>query len=258
MPTIKALKDELKTRGVNSFLTDPTANPKIAKNLKSGVITWGLHLAPADLSGFNVCAASTAGCREACLHTAGNPLYMVAKEKARIARTKLYFQDRELFLQGLQREIDAAFRKAKRVNMAPAFRLNATSDIPWERVALGGETVINYISINGGECYDYTKRANRKSTDGYHLTFSLAESNLGDAVAAHRRGLNVAVVYDTPKGKPLPSTWSLGPIKGIPVHDGDLSDYRPADPTPCIVGLRAKGLAKGDQSGFVQAAGGAV
>ena len=258
MPTIKALKSELKTRGVNSFLTAPDANPKIAKNMKDGVITWGLHLAPADLSGFNVCASSTAGCREACLHTAGNPLYMVAKEKARIARTKLYFQDRELFLQGLQREIDAAFRKAKRVNMAPAFRLNATSDIPWERVALGGETVIDYISTNGGECYDYTKRANRKSTDGYHLTFSLAESNLGDAVAAHRRGLNVAVVYDTPKGKPLPSTWSLGPIKGIPVHDGDLSDYRPADPTPCIVGLRAKGLAKGDQSGFVQAAGEAV
>ena len=66
MPTIKALKSELKTRGVNSFLTAPDANPKIAKNMKDGVITWGLHLAPADLSVFNVCASSTAGCREAC------------------------------------------------------------------------------------------------------------------------------------------------------------------------------------------------
>ncbi len=261
MTSVKELKAELKAHGVNSFLTAPDANPKIAKNMKSGVMTFALHLAPANLSGFNVCAASTPGCREACLHTAGNPLYMPAKEKARIARTKLYFKNRPLFLSGLKREIDLALKKADLAGMAPAFRLNATSDIPWERGCFeyrGNPSVslVKYIEMHGGECYDYTKRHNRIPTGWYHLTFSLAENNLADAVEAHRRGMNVAVVFSTPKGKPLPATWSLGPILNIPVHDGDLSDYRPADPANHIIGLRAKGDAIGDTSGFVQQAWG--
>jgi hypothetical protein len=241
-----------KQHGVHSLLAKPESNPKVAKNMKRGVMTFPLHLAPAELSGFNVCPKSTAGCRAGCLHTAGNPAYMDGKTKARIARTVLYFKQRELFLDLLRAEIDAAIRKAHKSNMAPAFRLNATSDIPWENVAINydghpAKTVAEYIALSGAEIYDYTKRANRKTPAGYHLTFSLAENNDADAIDWLERGGNVAVVFDTKKGHPLPAEFM-----GHPVIDGDLSDYRPADPSPCIVGLRAKGDAIGDQSGFVR------
>lgn len=136
--TFAALKRQARAHGVNSLLAQPESNPKVAKNMKSGVMTYPLHLAPAELSGFNVCASSTPGCREGCLHTAGNPLFMDGKTKARIARTVLYFKNRGLFLDLLRAEIDAGIRKAHRANMAPAFRLNATSDIPWERVRANG------------------------------------------------------------------------------------------------------------------------
>ena len=258
--SLASLKRAAKQHGVHSLLAKPESNPKVAKNMKSGVMTFPLHLAPAELSGFNVCPKSTAGCREGCLHTAGNPLYMDGKTKARIARTVLYFTNRGLFLNLLRAEIDAGIRKAHRANMAPAFRLNATSDIPWERVAFpitaGGGGVVDYITRNGGEVYDYTKRANRVPPAGYHLTFSLAENNDSDAAQWLAGGGNVAVVFDTKKGQALPGTLILGD-RAWPVIDGDLSDYRPGDPSPCIVGLRAKGDAIGDTtSGFVR--GGAV
>jgi len=48
-----------------------TGNPKILKGLKSGYNTYILHLAPADLSGYNTCPKATAGCKSACLNTAG-------------------------------------------------------------------------------------------------------------------------------------------------------------------------------------------
>jgi hypothetical protein len=37
---------------------------------------------------------------------------------------------------------------------------------------------------------------------------------------------------------------------GAPVIDGDASDLRYLDPSPVVVGLRAKGRAIGDASGF--------
>ena len=48
-----------------------TANPKIQKGTKLGYLSFILHLAPADLSGREVCPKRTAGCTSACLNTAG-------------------------------------------------------------------------------------------------------------------------------------------------------------------------------------------
>jgi hypothetical protein len=253
MRTRAELRRRVKPYGVYNLFAKPESNPKVAKNMKLGVMTFPMHLAPADLSGFNVCPKSTKGCRAACLHTAGNPVYMAGKTRARIARTRLYFQNRPMFLELLMVEILAGIAKASRADMVPAFRLNATSDIPWERVKLpallGGGTVAQFIISHGGELYDYTKRANRKPQPGYHLTFSLAENNDSDARKALKNGQNVAVVFDVKRGAPLPDKFM-----GFQVIDGDLSDYRPADPKNSIVGLRAKGDAIGDRSGFVRAA----
>jgi hypothetical protein len=42
-----------------------------------------------------------------------------------------------------------------------------------------------------------------------------------------------------------------GVQRPVRVADGDAHDYRPADPTGCIVALKAKGDARHDTSGFV-------
>lgn len=256
----RTLKDAI---GVSSLLARPESNPKLAKGMKQGVMSAPLHLAPADLSGHEVCPMATNGCRKACLHTAGNPAHMAGKERARIARTKLYFSDRGLFMSVLIVEIAALVRKAKKAGMVPAIRLNATSDIPWERVrfAHNGEQYANLMALFPDvQFYDYTKRPNRKGLpSNYHVTFSLAEGNDAQAVEAMNNGLNVAVVFDVKRGKPLPSMFVLPNEGGVDdllarVIDGDETDYRPSDPSGVIVGLRAKGDAIGDTSGFVRAA----
>lgn len=59
---------------------------------------------------------------------------------------------------------------------------------------------------------------------------------------AIEHGNNVAVVF---RG-PLPKTWA-----NRRVIDGDRDDLRFLDPMGVIVGLKAKGRAKHDESGFV-------
>lgn len=255
--TLAAAKRDLAPFGFASLLAKPEANPKLAKNGKVGVMAAPLHLAPAKLSGYEVCPTATAGCRAACLHTAGNPAYMAGKSLARVARTKAYFEAREGFMTLLIVEITALRRKALSEGMQPAVRLNATSDIPWERVAftLDGVPYANLMALFPDvEFYDYTKRPNRRNLPAnYSLTFSLAEDNDTAATTAMANGINVAVVFATRRGKGLPTAFTLEGLTA-PVIDGDAHDFRPLDARGVFVGLRAKGDAIGDTSGFVRAA----
>lgn len=241
--------------GFGSLLAAPDANPKLAKSLKLRVLTAPIHLAPASLSGFNTCAMATAGCRAACLHTADNPAYMKAKEKARIARTKAYFQDRAAFMVALCEEIEKHVRKAKRMRYRAAVSLNATSDIPWESVSFvwRGKQFANVMqAFPRVQFYDYTKRANRRNLpSNYHLTFSLAEDNDAQAEKALQNGMNVAAVFNVVRNHDLPKSYAIGQYL-VPIIDGDVHDYRPADDRFAIVGLRAKGAARHDASGFVR------
>ena len=228
------------------LLTDIGGNPKVAKNDKLGYASVVLHLAPARMSGYQVCQHRSPGCEAACLHFAGAQLYMAAKEKARIRKTKLFFEDRLNFMNLLVRDIEAYLRKVDRMgDKKPAIRLNATSDIPWERVRVGKHE--NLMSMFSDVLfYDYTAIPNRQVPDNYHLTFSLKANNEEASRAALAQRLNLAVVFFDQE---LPETfWDL------PVINGDETDFRPADPTPCIVGLYAKGkLGKADDTGFVHA-----
>lgn len=247
----------LKARGIGTLLAAALSNPKVAKNGKIGVYTAPMHLSPAKLSGYEVCPMATAGCRAACLHTAGNPAYMKGKAKARNNRTTAYFEVRNEFMVVLAAEIERHINRAKREYMAPAVRLNATSDIPWEKVSftIDGTTYKNVMeAFPNCEFYDYTKRHNRKNLPAnYSLTFSLAEDNDTKAREALTNGINVAAVFDTKRNRDLPATFNLDGVN-VSVIDGDKHDFRPADPKGVIVGLRAKGDAIGDTSGFVRAA----
>jgi hypothetical protein len=244
-----------------SLLADPLSNPKIAKNAKeNGVLTFPLHLAPHTMSGYNTCAMASAGCAEACLNTAGNPMYLKGKLAARIAKTKMYFENRPLFVALLIKEVVAARNKASKQNMALAFRLNATSDIKWEKSKLKHVgLMLSILSLLHSAAplakfYDYAKDHKRTSDTlpaYYSLTYSLSENNDISSSIVLSRGDNLAVVFDVKRGKPLPARHTINGVTAI-VIDGDLTDYRPEDIKGVIVGLRAKGEAIGDASGFVR------
>ena len=97
-----------------SLLSRADSNPKLAKNEKLGVVSAPLHLAPYNLSGFQVCAKASVGCAAACLHTAGNPAHMAGKDASRKDKTRAYFSHRDAFMALLAFEIAALQRKAER------------------------------------------------------------------------------------------------------------------------------------------------
>jgi hypothetical protein len=246
---------------INTLLADPASNPKVAKNGKVvDVLTAPLHLAPFDLSGFQVCPQASAGCAAACLHTAGNPAYMAGKDASRKAKTVAYFKARDAFLALLAFEIAAHVRKCKRLGMECGVRLNATSDLPWEirKITIDGETVGLMDAFPSVSFYDYTKVTKRaiawaegRMPANYHLTFSRTEDNQADVDKVLNAGGNVAVVMSAERYKA--ALQDEGWLWFTQVIDGDAHDFRPADPKGRIVALKAKGDARRDTSGFVLA-----
>lgn len=240
----------------NSLLT--TGNPKTDKGTKYGYLTAILHLAPHTVSGANVCAHATDGCAAACLNTAGRGGIgldgdgLNSIQAARIRRTRFFRRDREGFVTMLAREIRNHVKRAERAGLIPAVRLNGTSDLPWERIAFGDHANV-FDAFKDVQFYDYTKypvRLRDTTIENYHLTFSLAESNHSNAEAALAAGVNVAAVLRVPRNGDLPATVRFGG-RDRRVIDGDVSDLRFIDPDGVIVGLRAKGRAIHDTSGFV-------
>lgn len=242
-------------------------NPKTEKGEKLGYWTAVLHLAPAKLSGFEVCAAATDGCRAACLNTAGRGGMMAGTSRltyddvaagkhnhiqaARIRRTRQLFEERQVFLAALLLEIRAFVAKARKAGFTPAIRLNATSDIRWEAAPyhVNGKSIMEHFP--DVTFYDYTKLANRKNLPAnYHLTFSLADGNQLQAYAALQNGINVAAVF---RSKADVADAIEGGFMGRTVVDGDETDLRFLDPKGgVIVALYAKGNATRDTTGFVQ------
>jgi len=223
-----------------------TANAKIRKGEKIGFRTFGIHLAPASLSGFNVCKDASAGCAAACLNTAGMGAFSNV-QNSRIEKTRLFFKDKAVFLSQLIKEITAAVKSAEKQNLTAVFRLNLTSDLPWEKIKLNGQSVFDlFPSV---QFYDYTKSPERMTAflasempQNYHLTFSKSETNGAIAESILKSGGNVAMVFR----KSLPSKWL-----GAEVVNGDETDLRFLDGAGKIIGLVEKGKAKKDESGFV-------
>lgn len=251
------------------------ANAKTVKGQKVGWMTAVLYLAPYKASGFNVCPmAEQAGCHAGCLNTAGRggiskgskrfktPAGMLPDnliQRARIARTRLYVDDRHEFMRRLYQEIRAFLRKAERAGMQPAIRLNGTSDLQWEKIPFPvsdnkrGIHMV-YTSVMAAfpqvQFYDYTKiykRFEREQPSNYHLSLSYSLASRKYAAACTRihetLDANLIVVVRSQDVKAFHV--ELGGI------DGDENDLRFLDPPGSMVYLKAKGLARKDYSGFV-------
>lgn len=219
-----------------------TGNPKLMKGEKQGYLSFVLHLSPANVSGYETCPKRTTGCTAACLNTAGRGGMFKKGEstnmiqEARKRKTRMFFEQREQFLADLEADIRLGIKQAEKKGMIPVFRLNGTSDIAWEKYGI----IEKFPDV---QFYDYTKMRNRKVSHlkNYHLTFSKADGNDLDVRLAVNEGMNVAVVFSV-----VPATFL-----GRPVINGDETDLRFLDEKNVIVGLKAKGKAKKDTTGFV-------
>lgn len=241
-------------------------NPKTVKGMKRGFMTFILHFAPGKLSGYEVCPKRSAGCTAACLNTAGRGGMMSGVshltfamlesgmfntiQRARIRRTKRFFEGREAFMCDLVADIIKAIRWCRKHRLTPVFRLNGTSDIRWETVRIatyGGQTVFDIFPTI--QFYDYTKLENRRNVPAnYDLTFSRADGNDAAATVALYSGMRVAAVFRT---RAIVERYMSVGFSGFQVIDGDDSDLRFLEPRGVVVGLYAKGNAKTDTSGFV-------
>ena len=222
-------------------------NSKTIKGEKYGWKTFGIHLSPNIVSGYNVCFDATEGCIDACLDTSGRGA-MPSVQNARINKTKRFFQDRKGFLTDLWKEVTSAIKSATKKELKFCMRPNLTSDLPWESIRHNGQSLMD--AFNPCRFYDYTKSLKRftrflagELPENYHLTYSRSEETTDALVIALcKSGGNVAVVFR----ERLPETW-----RGFEVLNGDENDLRFKDKKGCIVGLVEKGLAKKDETGFV-------
>lgn len=215
-------------------------NAKVLKGLEFGYLNVILHLAPFNLSGKQVCPKASAGCASACLNTAGMGIFSNV-QNARKAKTLRYFNDRENFMADLAKDVNSAIKKAKKKGLKLAVRINGTSDLPMLALKVAEQ-------FSDVQFYDYTKVAktfDRELPKNYHLTFSRSEVNDAEVDTILAKGHNVAMVFDK-----LPKTY-----KGFKVISGEENDLRFLDEKNVIVGLKAKGKAKKDTSGFVLASG---
>jgi len=252
--------------GYYNMLTPDGYNPKTKKGRAMGYSSAIMHFAPANRSGYEVCRFRSAGCTAACLNTAGHgginldATGLNAVQRARIARTITFFLNRFLFNVILVREITQHVRRARNNGLTPVVRLNGTSDLPWERLRVGvaGETVFQLFPHI--QFYDYTKVPERALANArgehpanYALTFSRSETNWSDCVDVLNAGGNVAVVFNICHCKRACKHEIADGMtyKGYRVINGDHDDLRFLDPRGVIVGLKAKGPAKLDTSGFV-------
>jgi hypothetical protein len=240
---------------------------KIDAGLGAGVLSVVLYMQPANASGREACPGRSDGCTAACLAEGTGRMSMSGPQQARRRRHASFYADRKRFLADLHVEVTRHVKRAAKMGKTCAVRLNGTTDLPWHKMPYTDHDGVKHANIHSAfpavKFYEYTKRPlsqQGKVPANLHLTFSYSERDdaAERALAYLAAGHGVAAVFNVAKGN-LPDTWSIpskrgpGAIPAVQVIDGDKHDARFLDPRGVIVGLSAKGRAKHDTSGFVQA-----
>lgn len=228
-----------KETGIN-YIGSVNLTAKHIKAYKFNELTYTIYLSPAKLSGYEVCPMRTPECTSLCLNESGMNRMNMKDDmitKSRIKKTKLFFENRQYFMEWMVDEIKSAKKKADKMGYNFSVRLNNTSDLSPESF---------YMDVNGKKLnvlqlfsditfYDYTKVPNRitllSKYKNYDLTFSFSGSNLTDCINMVNNDIRVAVVFN----KELPDFFW-----GREVIDGDLYDMRYRDKKDVIVGLKYK------------------
>ena len=227
-------------RGFKDLLAKPEGNPKIAKTPRLSQFDSNPKIAKSGKEGVtHRPIASRAGrpirLQYVCLSHGGVQGRLSAYgrksrtyggQRPGTHRANLgYMNDRERFMDDLAREIAGHHRWAVRLNMLAAVRLNATSDVPWERVPFGykGERHPNIMAaFPEVQFYDYTKIPKRALAslqdewpDNYHITFSLSENNDAAAAQVLEAGGNVAMVFRLKPSQPMPTEYTINGVQRV-------------------------------------------
>ena len=215
-----------------SYLGAVAQSAKLRHSLYHKVSTYGIYLASANLSGFNVCPNSEY-CKDNCLNGSGhNRLDRLSKkgsiDRSRIIKTRLFFANREVFMRIMIHEIEKERKKAEKNGTFFSIRLNCTSDINPIAFTLNGKNILEIFPDI--QFYDYTKVLNHialaKKYSNYDITWSIdgSEKNREIGLEFLKNGGRVAVVYGE---NDMPKTWY-----GYECCNGDETDYRPSDIAP--------------------------
>jgi hypothetical protein len=188
-----------------------------------------------------ICPGSkAAGCMNPCLKSAGRAAVFDSINIARQARTDYWHADQLGFLSQLRRELGNFQKLCAKQGVQGVVRLNVLSDIAWEQHNIPQSFPDLFF-------YDYTKRAVRlgKTPVNYKLMFSYSgrAQYRNQTIQAKDCDNPIAVVFSNSE---FPATFL-----GRPVVDGDQSDLWNVQAGKVVVALKAKGLAKDDDSGFV-------
>lgn len=227
----KGYDKTIKEVGV-SYLGAVAQSAKLRHSLYHKVSTYGIYLASADLSGFNVCPNSEY-CKDNCLNGSGhNRVNRLSKkdtiDRSRTIKTRLLFANKEVFMRIMIHEIEKERKKAENNGTFFSIRLNCTSDINPIAFTLNGKNILEIFPDI--QFYDYTKVLNRialaKKYSNYDITWSIdgSEKNREIGLELLKNGGRVAVVYGENE---MPKTWY-----GYECCNGDETDYRPSDIAP--------------------------
>ena len=227
----KGYAETIKEVGV-SYLGAVAQSAKLRHSLYHKVSTYGIYLASADLSGFNVCPNSEY-CKDNCLNGSGhNRVDRLSKkgtiDRSRTIKTRLLFANKEVFMRIMIHEIAKERKKAENNGTFFSIRLNCTSDTNPIAFTLNGKNILEIFPDI--QFYDYTKVLNRialaKKYSNYDITWSIdgSEKNREIGLELLKNGGRVAVVYGE---NDMPKTWY-----GYECCNGDETDYRPSDIAP--------------------------
>ena len=234
-------------------------NPKAIMAIKYGHLNAINYMAPDESAStedlkFSLCSHASPGCIALCLGKYSGQAAIVADlenginatRASRIAKAQWFMTDRRAFMAEMTHHVELLIPRAQRLKLILVIRPNGSTDVGFEYVRTDNGQSLP-IRFPTTQFVDYTKNLKRLLSlarpANYHLTFSLSETNRGDALAALAAGFNVAVVF----GDGMPDKYF-----GHDVIDGTQHDLRHLDPSPVIVGLDPKGAkAKHDTTGFV-------
>jgi hypothetical protein len=227
-----------------TYLGDVNKSAKLAKNGKiSHQMTYGIYLAPANVSGYNTCPFSTPECRKGCLATSGRAgmEIMAGKtkiENCRTTKTKLFYENNEFFMQWLIAEMLNHKTNAEKNGYGFSARLNCTSDIDWQNTYYNGKNIFEIFP--DVQFYDYTKNPNKFNNKplNYHLTFSYTGKNWVKCKELLEVGYNISMIFNVKDENLFPKTFG-----GYEVVNGDKTDYRVNDGNGKIIGLKFKRIA---------------
>jgi hypothetical protein len=206
---------------------------KMLKSKNLGYLSAVLNLSPAfQYKGNNTCP-NAGQCKAYCLKFTGRNGMQMAID-ARERRTKLFYDERSIFLSMLKADLYSLQLKARKEDLLPTFRFNGLSDIEIEDIF--PEIFEEFKAI---QFIDYTKipdRMFKTLPDNYHLTYSVNEKTQAGLVKRiyDQTRFNCAVVFQS-----LPDKYTMD-NQEYSVFNGDESDLRQLDPRGQVIGLRFK------------------